>query len=80
MTYFSNQVGAPWQNRLIIMQCPDLMCVHPSVILEYHLLELEEFLRSWENSTNLYARAQRGIQVQHGVVHALTDLVSKGLM
>jgi hypothetical protein len=44
--------------------------------LRCHLLELEECLRSWENSTNFCARAQRRIQVQRGAVHALTDLVS----
>jgi hypothetical protein len=48
--------------------------------LRCHLLELEEYLQSWENSTNLCARTQRKIPVQHGAVHALTDLVIKGLM
>jgi hypothetical protein len=65
MTYFLDQVGVPWRSSLIIMQCPVLVCIHPSVMLEYHLLELEECLQSWENSTNLCAHAQRGIQVQH---------------
>jgi hypothetical protein len=70
----------PWQHHLIILLHPSLVCVHPSIELEYHLFELEECLWSWENSTNLCACAKRGIQVQHGAVHALTDVVSKGLM
>jgi hypothetical protein len=38
------------------------VCIHPSIELEYHLLEVEECLRSWESSTNLCTRAQQGIQ------------------
>jgi hypothetical protein len=34
-----------------------LVCVYRSIVLEYHLQGLEECLRSWENSTNLCARA-----------------------
>jgi hypothetical protein len=63
MTYFLDQVGVPWRSRLIMMQCLGLLCIHPSIMLEYHLLELEEFLRSWETSTNLCAHAQQGIQM-----------------
>jgi hypothetical protein len=48
------------------MRCPGLMCGHQSVVLENHLLELEECLRSWENSISHSTCAQRGIQVQHG--------------
>jgi hypothetical protein len=48
--------------------------------LRCRLLELEECLRSWGNSTSLCAHTQRRIQVQHAVVHALTDLVSSGLI
>jgi hypothetical protein len=80
MAYFLDQVGAPWRSSLIIMWCPGLVFVHQSVVLENHLLKLEECLRSWENSIIHYTHAQRGIQVQHGAVHALTGLASRGLM
>jgi hypothetical protein len=34
----------PWQHHLIILLHPSLVCVHPSIELEYHLFELEECL------------------------------------
>jgi hypothetical protein len=46
MTYFLDQVGAPWQSRSIIIQRPGLVFGHQSVVLENRLLELEEYLRS----------------------------------
>jgi hypothetical protein len=35
-------------------------------VLDYHVLELEECLRSWENSTNLCARPARNLGAAWG--------------
>jgi hypothetical protein len=61
MTCFLHQVGAPWRSSLVIMHCPGLVRGHQSIVLENHLLELEECLRSWDNSINHFIFAQRGI-------------------
>jgi hypothetical protein len=66
MTCFLDQVGAPWQSSLVIIWCPGLVRGHQSVVLENHLLELEECMRGWENSISHSTCTQRGIQVEHG--------------